>query len=173
MRHKGGNIDIVTLLIKSEIAEWVCSKTHLLPQTCRIQNLLLVECDACSVFGRFVPVSWMCKKQTAVSRSSTEAVILSLDAGLRMEGLLDLSFSSTPSRLPAGRATFSKDILQSKKFINGCVTLPYSERTVHSVDHVPRNVGPSNKRVHVLVFEVSQAAIKMIIQGKAQTCATC
>ena len=34
----------------------------------------------------------MCKKQTSVSRSSTEAEIISLDAGLRMDGIpaLDL-----------------------------------------------------------------------------------
>ena len=39
-----------------------------------------------------VPISWMCKKQTSVSHSSTEAVIISLDAGLRMDGIpaLDL-----------------------------------------------------------------------------------
>ena len=29
----------------------------------------------------FVPISWMCKKQTSVSHSSTEAEIISLDAG--------------------------------------------------------------------------------------------
>ena len=40
----------------------------------------------------FVPTSWMCKKQTSVSHSSTEAEIISLDAGLRMDGIpaLDL-----------------------------------------------------------------------------------
>ena len=37
-----------------------------------------------------VPVSWMCKKQTSVSHSSTESEVISLDAGLRMDGLLDL-----------------------------------------------------------------------------------
>ena len=39
-----------------------------------------------------MPMSWMCKKQTSVSHSSTEAVIISLDAGLRMDGIpaLDL-----------------------------------------------------------------------------------
>ena len=36
---------------------------------------------------QFVPVSWMCKKQTSVSHSSTESEIISLDAGLRMDGL--------------------------------------------------------------------------------------
>ena len=46
------------------------------------------------VFGchTFVPISWMCKKQTSVSHSSTESEIISLDAGLRLDGFpaLDL-----------------------------------------------------------------------------------
>ena len=46
------------------------------------------------IFGShtFVPISWMCKKQTSVSHSSSEAEIISLDAGLRMDGIpaLDL-----------------------------------------------------------------------------------
>ena len=41
------------------------------------------------VFGShtFVPISWMCKKQTSVSYSSTESEIISLDSGLRLDGL--------------------------------------------------------------------------------------
>ena len=41
------------------------------------------------IFGShtFVPISWMCKKQTSISHSSTEAEIISLDAGLRMDGI--------------------------------------------------------------------------------------
>ena len=35
----------------------------------------------------FVPISWMCKKQTSVSHSSTESEIISLDAGLRLDGI--------------------------------------------------------------------------------------
>ena len=60
------------------------------------------------IFGShtFVPISWMCKKQTAVSHSSTEAQIIFLDAGSRMDGipaptLLDLvieDFHSVPNR---------------------------------------------------------------------------
>ena len=40
----------------------------------------------------FVPISWMCKKQTSVSHSSKESEIISLDAGLRLDGIpaLDL-----------------------------------------------------------------------------------
>ena len=41
------------------------------------------------IFGShtFVPKCWMCKKQTCVSHSSTESEIISLDAGLRMDGI--------------------------------------------------------------------------------------
>ena len=46
------------------------------------------------IFGSntFVPISWMCKKQTSVSHNSTEAEVIFLDAGLRMDGIpaLDL-----------------------------------------------------------------------------------
>ena len=61
------------------------------------------------IFGShtFVPVSWMCKKQTSVSHSSTEAEMISLDAGLRMDGIpaLDLwdlvieVFHSSPKQI--------------------------------------------------------------------------
>ena len=40
----------------------------------------------------FVPVSWMCKKQTSKTHSSTESEIISLDAGLRLDGIPALDF---------------------------------------------------------------------------------
>ena len=50
--------------------------------------------EHCAFFGShtLVPRSWMCKKQTIVSHSSTESVIISLDTGLRLHGIsaLDL-----------------------------------------------------------------------------------
>ena len=41
------------------------------------------------IFGShtFVPISWMCEKQTAVSHSSIESEIISLDTGLRLDVL--------------------------------------------------------------------------------------
>ena len=41
------------------------------------------------IFGShtFVPISWMCKKQTSVSHGSTEDEVISLDAGLRVDGI--------------------------------------------------------------------------------------
>ena len=47
------------------------------------------QVDFCAIFGShtFVPISWMCKKQTSVSHSSTEAETNFLDAGSRMDGI--------------------------------------------------------------------------------------
>ena len=41
------------------------------------------------VFGKktFVPIRWMCKKQSAVSHISAESEVISLDEVLRLEGL--------------------------------------------------------------------------------------
>ena len=52
-------------------------------------------CYLCLVGPRtFVPITWFAKKQGAVSHSSTEAEIISLDACLRMEGIPCLAFWS-------------------------------------------------------------------------------
>ena len=50
------------------------------------------------IFGNhtFFPISWMCKKQTSVSHSSTESEIISLDAGLRLDGILALDLWDLP-----------------------------------------------------------------------------
>ena len=71
-------------------ADWDCFRTLTLREILKIQNPL--QGVTICVFGRytFVPISWMCKKQTSVSHSSTESEIISLDTGLRLDGLLAL-----------------------------------------------------------------------------------
>ena len=66
------------------------------------------------VFGShtFVPISWMCKKQTSVSHSSIESEIISVGAGLKLDcipalDLCDLIVSvlgnTTQNRIEQGR----------------------------------------------------------------------
>ena len=67
-------------------ADWDCFKTPILQEILRPQS---TSGGTLCVFGShtFVPISWMCKKQTAVSHRSTESEIISLDTGLRLDGL--------------------------------------------------------------------------------------
>ena len=68
-------------------ADWDCFKNLTSREILKIQNPLLGEHCAFSGSHTFVPISWMCKKQTAVSHSSTKSEIISLDTGLRLDGL--------------------------------------------------------------------------------------
>ena len=75
--------------------DWVYSKTQILLATLRTQNQQggrRRERGIFCLFGKraFVPIRWMCKKETSVSHSSAESEIISLDAGLRMDGSLAL-----------------------------------------------------------------------------------
>ena len=82
--------NIVIWVILPNNADWDCFKTLTSQEILKIRNPLLEE--HCAFFGShtFVPISWMCKKQTAVSHSSTESEIISFDTGLRLDGLLAL-----------------------------------------------------------------------------------
>ena len=114
------------------------------------------------VFGShtFVPISWMCKKQTAVSHSSTESEIISLDTGLRLDGLpalelWDLIFSvlGNVSRVSdrSGQLDKSHNKIDAMK----------------DIDSVPSNVQSSRQQALLSVFEDNEAVIKMIIKGRS------
>ena len=79
--------NFVMWVILPNNADWDCFKTLTSQEILKIQNLHRVEHCAFLEVIRFVPISWMCKKQTAVSHSSTESEIISLDTGLRLDGL--------------------------------------------------------------------------------------
>ena len=73
--------NIVLWETRHSIADWVCSKTQTLLDILRTPNRLREGTGGIlCIFGShtFVPISWMCKKQTSVSHSSTEAEVISL-----------------------------------------------------------------------------------------------
>ena len=84
--------NIVMWVILQNNADWDCFKTPILQGD--LEDSKSTSGGTLCVFGShtFVPTSWMCKKQTAVSHSSTESEIISLDAALRLDGMpaLDL-----------------------------------------------------------------------------------
>ena len=75
------------MVILQSNADWDSSKTQILEEI--LEDSKFTSGGILCVFGghTFVPISWMCKKQTSFSHSSTESEIISLDAGLRLDGI--------------------------------------------------------------------------------------
>ena len=123
------------------------------------------------IFGShtFVPTSWMCKKQTAVSHSSTESEIISLDTGLRLDGLLALelwdllvSVLGNVSRVSDGSGKPERDDHKHHK--------PHKKIDVmKDIDAVPSNVQSARQEALSMYFEDNEAVIKMIIKGRSPT----
>ena len=82
--------NIVMRKILLNNADWDCFQTLTSREILKIQNPLRMEHYVVFVSHTSVPVSWMCKKQTSVSHSSTESEISLWDTGLRLDGLLAL-----------------------------------------------------------------------------------
>ena len=121
------------------------------------------------VFGShtFVPKSWMCKKQTAVSHSSTESEIISLDTGLRLDGLPALELWDL---IVSVLGNVSRVSDRSGKPENGENKHQKSHNKIdvmQDIDSVPSNVQSSRREALLFVFEDNEAVIKMIIKGRS------
>ena len=121
------------------------------------------------VFGShtFVPISWMCKKQTAVSHSSTESEIISLDTGMRLDGLpalelwnLIVSVLGKISRVSDRSGKPESDDHKHHKSHNKI-------DVIKDIDAVPSNVQSARQEALLFVFEDNEAVIKMIIKGRS------
>ena len=114
----------------------------------------------------------MCKKLTSVSHISTESKIISLDAGLRLDGipaldlwdLIVLVFGNTTQNLdrtvrPVVCPHTNHKRKQSQRVINDS----------DNVDLFPSNVRSARQEALLYVFEDNEAVIKMIIKGRSPT----
>ena len=117
------------------------------------------------IFGShtFVPLSWMCKKQTSVSHSSTESEIISLDAGLRLDGMgsdfLVLG-NTTQNHDKTGKPVVCRDKSHVQGQSRGVINV------LNNVDCVPSNVQCSHQEALLYVFGDNEAVIKMMKNGK-------
>ena len=129
----------------------------------------LEDSKSTSVFGShtFVPKSWTCKKQTSVSHSSTEFEIISLDIGLRLDGLpaLELwdlidSFLRNVSRVSDGSGQL--------EYVHKRHEPHMKIDVMKHIDSVPSNVQSASQEALLYVLEDKEAVIKMIIKGVLQ-----
>ena len=96
----------------------------------------------------FVLISWMCKKQTSVSHSSTEAGIISLDAGLRMDGITALTlwdlvievFHAVPNRQDGPkREPRGNPSAVAKPNMYNTILIKHTNVIPTNIDHIPPN----------------------------------
>ena len=109
------------------------------------------------------------RNKPAVSHSSTESEIISVDTGLRLDRLLALelwdlivSVSGSVSQISDRRGQLVNDVKkhqQSQGKIN----------VMKNIDSVPSNVQSSRQEALLYVFEDTEAVIKMIIKGRSPT----
>ena len=111
----------------------------------------------------------MCKKQTADSHSSTESEIISLDTGLRLDGLtalelwdLIVSVLGNVSRVSDRSGKPESDDHKHYKSHNKI-------DVTKNIDAVPSHVQSARQEVLLYVFEDNEAVIKMIIKGISPT----
>ena len=131
------------------------------------------------IFGSrtFVPISWMCKKQTSVFHSFTESEIISLDAGLRMDGLLPeldlwdlvIEVLGTTHGLPKPTQACMRETDAKIRSTHKIQQVLDQNVDLSNVDQVPSNAHLSEKESQFYIFEDNEAVIKMIIKGRSPT----
>ena len=123
------------------------------------------------IFGchTFLPISWMCKKQTSVSHSSTDSEIISLDAGLRMDGIPALDVWDLIVTVLQGN-TNQNDQVQgnlstspTRKKIHGKID------DLNNIDFVSSKAHSSREEAMLYIFEDNEAVIKMIMKERSPT----
>ena len=110
----------------------------------------------------------MCKKQTAVSHSLTESEIISLDTGLRLDGLPALELWDLIVSV-FGSVTQTSDRTGRPVDTEGSQDSQGKSNMLTNSDSVPSNVQSSRQEDLLYVFEDNEAVIKMIIKGRSPT----
>ena len=123
------------------------------------------------IFGShtFVPISWMYKKQTAVSHSSTESEIISLDTGLRLDGLPALELWDPIAPVLGNISRVSDRSGKPESDVHKHHKSQKKVDVMKDIDSVPSNVQSSRQEALLYVFEDNEAVIKMIMKGRSPT----
>ena len=117
----------------------------------------------------FVPISWMCKKETSVSHSSTESDIISSDAGLRMDGIPALDLWDLIVTVLHGKTNQSKLVRRNLFTTLTRKSIPGKFDDLNHVDFVSSNANSSRQEASLYIFKNNEAVIKMIIKVRSPT----
>ena len=111
----------------------------------------------------------MRKKQTSVTHSSTESEIISLDAGLRLDGIPALDLRDLIVAVLHGNTNQNDQVRRdpsespTRKKIHGQID------DLDNVNFVSSSMNSSRKEVLLYIFEDNEAVIKMIMKVRSPT----
>ncbi len=158
-------------------AFWYCFKTPILREIFWTQKSTSGGTLCVFRSHTFVPISWMCKKQTCFSHSSMESEIISWDAGLRLDGIPALDLwdlivavpgNTNQNRFEQGDLVKNKrEVCSPPHPINKCKQSQIN--VMENIDFIPSNVNSSRQEALLYVFEDNEAGIKMNINGRSPT----
>ena len=160
--------NIVMWVILLNNADWDRFKTPILQEILKIRNQLPDEhCAFWEVIRLFQQVG--CARNKLLFLSSTESEIISLDTGLRLDGLpalelwdLIVSVLGNISRVSVRSGKPESDDHKHHKSHNKI-------DVIKDIDAVPSNVQSARQEALLYVFEDNEAVIKMIMKGRSPT----
>ena len=154
--------NIVMWVIPQNNADWDCFKTPILQEILRIQNLHQVaHCASSEAIRSFQSVG--CVRNKLQFRTE----IISMDAGLRMDGIPALDLWDLIVAVLHGNTNQNDQVRgdpykpPTRKKIHGKID------DLNNVDFISSNVNSSRKEA--LFFEDNEAVIKMIMKGRSTT----
>ena len=163
-------------------AGWACSRTLTLTEILRTQNRPRVKFCAYFEVTRSFPQVGCERKKLLFRHSSTESEIISLGAGLRVDGIpaLDLwalvievlhSSANQPKKSKENvQGNLLHDTPTRKQTENQVKTpIQYNDLELCNVDYVSSNVKSSRSGVMLCIFQDNEAVMKMIIKGRSPT----
>ena len=112
------------------------------------------------------PIAWLCKKQGAVSHSSTETEIIALDAGLRMEAIPALTLWNYMIRVFCPDAVANCEV-ESKALRK--IDKPSMDRMHHlleNVDYVPPSLPSPTPLAKIKICEDNDAVLKLLLKRR-------
>ena len=120
----------------------------------------------------------MCKKQTAVSHSSTESEVISLDSGLLTDGLFALDLVDTVIEVlrstnnnvqPKHTSHQETEAVLDSKTKTQHVKRRQKVEQLSEDDYVLTSTHSSQDESQLYIFEDNEAVIKVIIKGRSPT----
>ena len=169
--------NIVMWVILQNNADWDCFQTPILQEIVRIQKLLRVEhCAFLEVTQLFQSVGCVRNKLQFRTVQQNQKII-SLDTGLRLDGLLALELwdlivvvlGNTNQSHKERRDPFmnKREVCSPPHTIHKRKQFQRVINDLADVDFIPSNVQSSHQEALLYVFEDNEAVIKMIVNGRS------